>query len=49
MVHQYRYPLKQIILEFPGGSIDDDETPLDAAKRELAEETGFIGLNSAKR
>ena len=29
--------------EFPGGHIEGDETPLEAAKRELKEETGLIG------
>lgn len=41
MIRQYRYPLHQAVIEFPGGSIDGDEDPLDAAKREFKEETGF--------
>lgn len=41
MLRQYRYPLKRIMTEFPGGSIDDGEEPLAAAKRELEEETGL--------
>jgi ADP-ribose pyrophosphatase len=41
MVRQYRYPLKRIMTEFPGGKIDEGESPLDAAKREFEEETGF--------
>ncbi len=31
--------------EFPGGHIEGKETPLEAAKRELKEETGLIGRN----
>lgn len=41
LVRQYRYPLKKVMIEFPGGSIDDGETSLMAAKREFKEETGF--------
>ena len=40
-VRQFRYPLKRVMIEFPGGSIDENETPLGAAKREFRDETGF--------
>ncbi len=38
---EYRHPTKTWLYGLPGGSIDLDENPLDAAKRELKEETGF--------
>lgn len=41
MVRQYRHPIGQSILEIPGGFMDAEETPAEAAKRELLEETGY--------
>ncbi len=41
MVKQFRYPLKQVILELPAGKLELGENPFDAAKRELVEETGY--------
>ena len=38
---QHRYPLDQVLLEFPAGKLDPDETSLHCAQRELREETGF--------
>jgi len=42
MVEQYRVPLKQVFLEFPAGLMEAGETPIEAAKRELEEETGYL-------
>lgn len=39
-VRQYRYPIGRVTIEIPAGKLDKGEEPLDAAKRELSEETG---------
>lgn len=41
LVRQYRYPAKQYLWELPAGVIDAGETAIQAAKRELQEETGY--------
>jgi ADP-ribose pyrophosphatase len=38
---QYRHAAGQYLIELPAGTRDPGESPLAAAKRELAEETGF--------
>jgi ADP-ribose pyrophosphatase len=43
LVEQYRYLLDKTSLEFPGGGVAQDEPPLEAAQRELAEECGCAG------
>ena len=45
-VRQFRYPYETVLLELPAGKLDPGENqPLEAAKRELQEETGAIGKN----
>ncbi len=38
---QFRYPVGRVMLEFPAGKIDPQETPLATAQRELREEAGY--------
>jgi ADP-ribose pyrophosphatase len=42
---QYRHAANQFLWELPAGKIDAGEDPLAAAKRELAEETGYSARN----
>ncbi|SNT47187.1 NUDIX domain-containing protein [Rhodococcoides kyotonense] len=42
MIEQYRHPIGRRLWELPAGLLDElDEPPVEAAKRELAEETGL--------
>jgi ADP-ribose pyrophosphatase len=41
LVHQYRLPARSYLWELPAGRVDPGETPYRAARRELAEETGY--------
>ncbi len=41
MVRQYRHGTRQICLEIPGGLVNPRDTPMDTARKELLEETGY--------
>ncbi len=41
LIRNYRYAIGERLLEVPAGTIDHGESPIDTARRELLEETGF--------
>lgn len=43
MVEQYRHGLGEIFTELVAGVSEEGETPLEAVRRELLEETGYAG------
>jgi ADP-ribose pyrophosphatase len=48
LVRQYRLPADRYLWELPAGRLDPGEKPLQAAKRELAEETGYSARKWSK-
>ncbi|HEY6724204.1 MAG TPA: NUDIX hydrolase [Polyangiaceae bacterium] len=41
LIRQYRHGIGRVTLELPAGVIEASESPLDGARRELFEETGY--------
>lgn len=41
LVRQYRHPARSLLWEVPAGSAERNEAPIDGARRELREETGY--------
>lgn len=48
VVEQFRPAVNDITIDIPGGGINQGESPLAAAKRELQEETGIISKKLIK-
>jgi ADP-ribose pyrophosphatase len=45
MAKQFRFGTENLSWELPGGLMEEGETPIEAAQRELREETGFVGCD----
>ncbi len=45
---QYRYPVQDVMIEFPAGKLDPGESSLACAQRELLEETGYTARQWAR-
>lgn len=41
LIRQFRYPMREMLYEFPAGKLNQNEDPETCAERELAEETGY--------
>jgi ADP-ribose pyrophosphatase len=44
LIKQFRHAVNKHLVEIPAGKIENNELPYEAAKRELAEETGYLGI-----
>ena len=45
ILRQYRFAISRYLIEFPAGTLEAEESPLNAIKREIQEETGYRANN----
>ena len=48
LIRQFRYAVGGDVLEIPAGTLEKGEDPISCARRELAEETGYAGMEWEK-
>lgn len=48
LTRQYRHPVRKVIFDLPAGHLEPGEAPLDGARREFEEETGFYPRHIVK-
>ena len=42
LTRQYRHPIRQVIYDLPAGHLEPGESPVEGARREFEEETGYF-------
>ncbi len=42
LTHQYRHPVGKVIYDLPAGHLEPGEKPMEGARREFEEETGYV-------
>lgn len=47
LIRNYRYTVERELLELPAGTCEADESPIETARRELIEETGYRATHLA--